>query len=334
MSASSKNGVTPTGKCSRGVTYWCYYLHIFDERNIERLVKTNDITFPEKYDIKEKDVIFIYRRGKNSGFMGYVRSKDVIHRSITDDDDIFDDKSFNKFMVNLSYIKILMEPMKKGVVIKADKQLANELELGIKGGKFMRELTNELGRTIKSEMKTQDTQIPEMEVATETTETTEEQSETSDDTESETEIDSEGSSEYESDDGRTMLMKINEMVEKRGCHLSRHLIPILIIPCNKLQTEMRDKKITDAQYIIEHASECRYCDVTNNNDRIPLNMVQQQHYAPAYLLDDMESIESILDDYYNMNYYSVKQTKVYKINNTESDYDGCYIVVGKMDKRL
>lgn len=117
---------------------------------------------------------------------------------------------------------------------------------------------------------------------------------------------------------------------------SKYLIPILIIPCEKMRTEMRkiseDDKI---QWLFDHIAYCRKCDITNNNERIGFDLIYDKAMT-LRKMTDYDEIEELIDTYYGVGYYKKKSLKenhmrIIKITNNTSYYNGCYCIVGKLD---
>jgi hypothetical protein len=117
---------------------------------------------------------------------------------------------------------------------------------------------------------------------------------------------------------------------------SKFIIPILIVPCKKFHRKY--KKINSnlkIQWILNHISFCKLCDITNNNDRVSIDMIFGKTIS-YYKMTDEDEINTLLDLYFHLDYYKIKSMKenyfkIIRIYNSNNLYHKCFCIIGKLD---
>lgn len=291
--------------------YWCYFLNSWNTKVIENIKDKQVITFPVKNTITINDIIFIYiPQGTIGGFAGYMRASDIMRSNLDDHGTykykIFDDRTLNKFFVSIKYCRILTKKIRKKYIFGEEEKFTTEFGKYQRDHKYLVNVSDDLGRAIRRHIRKC---MGSDDISTSTN---------SDTTTSETSNDTSPS-------------------EMKHIHIkkSHYIIPIMISPCEDFHQEIKIIDDDKIHGILEHITHCRVCDITNNNDRVSLDMIYDKIVSHEKMTDDDE-ISVLLESYHTLDFYKTKNMKencmkMIKICNEDNDYYKCYCIVGKMD---
>ena len=289
------------------MNYWCYFLSQWDTVILNKITKKYIITTPTKHKFIKDDIIFLYNRQIPRGFYGYARIDDNLVSNIEKTGkyihEFFKDNAFNNFYANLKYIKFFKKPIERNKIFLENKDLLRSFISKIKMREYILQLPNDIGVLLRKYMKGY-VEIDENEYDTNT---------------------------ENSDIENGEVEKDQEIVDSEPEIKSRFIIPMMIIPCRKLKSELcgiigRNR----VRKVFEHVSNCKKCDLTNNNERVSFDMVNQD--MPLYEMSDDDEIDTLLDIYYSLEYYKTRHFKMIEIINDVNDYFGCFCVIGRMNK--
>ena len=285
---------------NNAMVYWCYFLHSWDAKIIENIETHNVITFPVPAQISENDVIIIYNRKKPAGFVGYVRANSILEgnkKKIM----IFDDRTLNKNIILIKYCALFKSSIKKSSIFGDDKNITNEFMKHVHADKYMVNLTSSIGLLIQRFIRS-----------------------------------------YTVPKKTKTHKKVKKTCSEKKCEnqvkikKSMYIIPIMIIPCKEFNKQFADiDKENRAPWIFSHITSCRLCDITNNNERISIDMLSGFNMKYKVYSDD-EKIMGLLDTYHKMGYYKMenideKNLRIIRMNNIDSNYHKCFCVVAKLD---
>ena len=296
------------------MVYWCYFLNSWNAKVIKNIEDKKVITFPVKSTIVAGNIIFIYiLQGTVSGFTGYIRASDNSKNNLDDDNKykykIFDDRTLNKFVVNVKYCKILTRKIKKKCIFGEEKKFVTEFGKYLRNHKYLVNISDDLGKIIRLYIKNY--------VNSDNTSNL---------------INSDTTSEISNETNQNEIKQVQ--IKK-----SRYIIPIIITPCEEFYKEIKtinnDDKI---QWILEHITRCHVCDITNNNERVSLDIIYDK-IVVYYKMTDDNKITTLLESYHALDFYKTKNLKencmkIIKICNKDNIYHKCYCIVGKMDCQM
>lgn len=290
--------------------YWCYFLNSWNDKVIENIEDKKVITFPVKSTIVAGDVIFIYiRNGTDGKFTGYIRASDNSRSNLDEHGNytykIFDDRTLNKFVVNIKYCKILTKKIQKKCIFGEEKKYIAEFGKYLRNHKYLVNISDDLGKIIHQYIK----HYLKYDNSTNSESTVSEISNESDNIKSE----------------------INQVQIKK----SRYIIPIMICPCEEFYKRIKDIDNERIHWLLEHISYCHMCNITNNNERVTLDMIYDKIIIYNKMTDDDE-ITTLLESYHTLDFYKAKNLKencmkIIKIYNENNEYHKYYCIVGKMD---
>lgn len=134
---------------------------------------------------------------------------------------------------------------------------------------------------------------------------------------------------------QTEQVKTDTCVHNIEISKSKFLIPIIIVPCETCKTKttnMTSEKCID--YIFSHIALCRKCDITNNNERVSIDMLYGMMVS-FYVISNETKIDKILYAYHTQSYYVINEQendslRLIKINDKNNDYYECFCIVGKL----
>lgn len=292
------------------MVYWCYFLNIWNTKVIENIEDKKVITFPVKNNIVSGDVIFIYTlQEKNRGFAGYIRANDNLRSNLDGNNDykykIFDDRTLNKFVVDIKHHKILAKKIKKNSIFGEEKEIVSEFGKYLRNHKYIVNISKDMGKMIHQYIKKY--------------------------------LENDDSSNSTiSDTSSNTSREINkDSTEQVPIKKSRYIIPIMVSPCEEFYEEIKTIDDDKLQWMLEHFMSCHICDITNNNERVTLNMIYDK-ITLYYKMSDDDEITNLLESYHSLNFYKMKDMKencmkIIKICDEDNDYYKCYCIVGKMD---
>lgn len=286
--------------------FWCYFLGSWNEELLSKIVEQQMVTFPEKHKMIIDDTIFFYNKHHPYGFMGYVRVSDALTLNLNKYGkyvvELFNDKTFNKYYVEIKFAKFLHKPIGKKLIFNDNTSFMSEFKKHLKIKDHIINISDDVGKSIRSYIRDYQEEL----------ECTDDEENNPDDKENTETSDSE-----------------NENNEEKPDIKSRFIIPIMIIPCKKFKQDI--ESITDnerPQWIFDHVNNCKKCDLTNNNDRVTMDMIPCD--MAFYRMTDEEEIETLLDAYQSLSYYETRRFRMIEINNEENDYHQCFCIIGRL----
>lgn len=301
------------------MSYWCYFLQNNVEQVLQNIIKHRTITFPKCKNHAENDIIIIYRIGKHSGFWGYVRTETTAytnneqHKYI-----IFNDEAMNMYYSKIKTIHVFKQISvvnKKKNIIGNTETFVREFDNQLVKHQIILQLSNELGEHLRTRILLKlRSPIVDADIEQKVTPKCKE------------------------------VNEVKEVIVK-----SEYIIPILVVPCKKLA---KIKDINDDTFLM-HIKECRKCDMTNNNERITLDMLIGKQIK-LRIFNNCEDIKALVEMYHSLEICKTNNIKVVYIDrqNDGSDehemieeksdddaeidvckvYNHCYFIVGRMDK--
>lgn len=280
------------------MVFWCYILTYIDDNIISNIVNKKYLTIPIKRKIEKNDIIVFYIKNSNNGFIGYVRSKGKLENNIINnkvDVEIFRDKLMNSYGIPIKYSKFIDKRIKKVHIWGDNEKMIKEFKKYLNSGEIFHQMSDELGTKIRDFIK-----------------------------------------EYQEVDVSEKTVVVTERPTTPIISTSKFIIPILIIPCKKFHRKFKkieaDEKI---QWIFEHITFCKLCDITNNNDRVSIDMIYGKTLS-FYKMTDEDEIETLINIYYHMDYYKINGMrdnyfKIIRIYNSDNLYHKCLCIIGKLD---
>ena len=265
-------------------------------------------------------VIIYYSGGKSSGFFGYVVLSDSVSENFDIKNNIkkikrsiFDNEQMDSYIVSIKKCHLLKKAMKMHditdnatLIQKVRKEMTMRKEMH-----EMKQIDDDIGILIRKTIRKK-------------------------------------IEEYNEDEKRKQKEKQKSKKENKGdeqsdtevyvrpvATYSEYLIPILIIPCEKILDKMKkcepDKKIG---MFMRHIHKCKECEMTNNNDRVSLDMIRKCQ-TKYYKMKDGDEIETVLDFFLGSKYYEMDVEKnnmtLIKFYNKEYNHDKCYCIVGRLN---
>jgi type III secretory pathway component EscR len=224
--------------------------------------------------------------------------------------ELFTDRTFSNFYVELKFTKFFKKHIEKKDIFGDNKDFFSEFAKQTRLKEQITQISDEIGNVIRKYLK--EYNEPEDEETT--------------DEESDKESDDENEDDTDDTDNEQVVQKV-EKPEIKSCFI----IPIMIIPCKTFKQELL--KITEAtrvKSVFKHVSNCKKCDLTNNNERVSLDMVNID--MPYYKMTDKDEVYSLLQIYHSLSYYETKRFRMIEILDEKSDYFGCFCIIGRMQK--
>lgn len=288
--------------------FWCYFLSHWKSDILDKISDICVITTPTKHKITLNDTIFLYNRLAPYGFIGYVRVGDDLLSNINGSGEckyeIFDDKTFNNFYAKLKFDKFLENPIDRKDIFGDNKDLHSEFAKKMRVKEQIIQVSDEIGIIVKKYIKN-----------------------------FKKSTNGKDKVEKENMEKKSKRKNNNKKREEEKIETKSHfIIPIMIIPCKNLRRDVLEYDDNGCTgFIFKHVSNCKKCDLTNNNDRVSLNMINSD--IPYYEMIDTDEISTLLNTYHSLKYYKTKHCRVIKIMNDESDYFGCFCIIGRLDKK-
>lgn len=309
--------------------YWCYFLREWKEEYGEKIKALHIITSIKKIDIKKMDTIIIYHKNMiHSRFIGYVN---MTGDFVWNDGciKIFDTESMNKYCYTINRCKLVNNIIRRNI-ISDDKEMELEFErMRKKDTSGIEPMTEKMGSFIKNILREDKEEIRNVKKNIDT----KKEAHNGDDQEQEQKNKgSERSDEDKDEDEDENEDENDEIVEDTCMRMTKMIIPILIVPCEYLLLH-RQKT---AQKFMDHIMGCKKCDITNNNERVFLDIVYD--YPIKYAkLENEEVIEKIVEKYNDVDFYKDDKTKglirIIEITREDDEYEGCYFIVGMMNEK-
>lgn len=279
------------------MTYWCYILTYIDDNILSNIVEKQYITIPIKRKLDKEHIILFYIKNSNNGFIGYVRTRGIIE---------------NNIIKNKTKIEIFKD------------KLMNTYRVPISYSKFLNKRIKKIH--IWGENKLLMKEFKKYSISGEVFH------QVSDELGISTRAYLKN---YEEVD---ISEKPPEIVKeiKPEIVTSKFIIPIMIVPCQKFHHKFKkidpDEKI---QWIFEHITFCKKCDITNNNDRVSIDMIYGKTMS-YYKMNDEDEIQTLLNIYYHLDYYKIRGMKdnyfkIIRIYNSDNCYHKCLCIIGKLD---
>jgi hypothetical protein len=296
--------------------YWCYILTRWELDILKKISKKMVVTIPNKYRIDINDTIFFYNKKNPFGFLGYAITNDAIVLNIKKNNEyiyeIFIDKTFNNYYVELNDVNFINVPINKKNIFCDNKDFIFEFKKCLRIKEEIVQLSNELGIKIKKFIKMYQKY--------------------SEDNENEKKIIDKSKIQHKKTTGKKKKL-IKKENEKNNIPevKSKFLIPIMIIPCKILKNYVgKLENIKKSRAIIKHIKECKKCDLTNNNDRISLDILPKDMLY--YEMTNKEELVTLLKIYHSLEYYDTKRFRIIEILNKKKYYNNCFCIIGRMEK--
>lgn len=310
--------------------YYLYLINTWKERYAENIVKERYITFPTKHCLSENDIIFICCKYRIRYFLcGYVRVWGFVENNVQKIR-IFDDLNFITYGVQIKSCYFFNLPIKLSNYIKVKNSESKNTKQNFDYINLKQEiktiwekyntklqyfflLSESLGKNILENIKKNRNSTNKI-------------------------------NKTEKKIKRNKFKnKNNENTEENPpipIIKSQFIIPIMIIPCKKFYTKIKNIKMDDsALWIYKHITKCRQCNVTNNNDRVSLDTFRENKFDYQYLLmKNKHEIKKLLYCYYALQYCQMEQLKeneilIIKIYQKKNMYHKCYCLIGKLDEK-
>lgn len=301
--------------------YWCYFLEKITGDSITYIQENHIITIPERLPIAIDDKIIIYTKQ----FVGYLNVVGNVNKNIIVDKSkkkvihkVFDDDILNKYSIEVDIgILALHYTTKKQALKNIDKFI--KLFDGFKKRHSYKQsdkpnmvaIGTDIGGCICEYLDENEKKYQK------------------------------GTSEHNCQ----VYDPIIDEYEKK----SWYIIPIIIIPCDNIKKSLRkfeeqsakpttpDEKhsyVMDRSFkLIDHATECRDCNINNNNEKISIDMIYQD-IVKYYKITDKIEAETIVKIYQSTSYYIFDKMTLIKMCCKSSKYYGCYFIVGKLQKEI
>lgn len=282
------------------MAYWCYFIDSHINKLLNRIKEHRVITFPRDKNYIEGDVIIIYKTGKHSGFLGYIRLAGKAINNLTKGKPkytIFDDITFSSVYAPLKTCNLFEEVdlvNKKKNIVGEIEQFIKEFNKCLLTNEMLLQLSDELGEHLRFRIR-KNLSHPHVDIEPK--------------------------------------HKPPKPIVEKPIITSKYLIPILVIPCKQFKKDIAPKitKDVDTMLLYEHIEMCRRCNIINNNERITIDRLKtlKTKYRPLETHDDVVLLEKMM---YNLEYCTSSSLRLVLIDDIESKHNKCYFIVGMMDK--
>lgn len=121
--------------------------------------------------------------------------------------------------------------------------------------------------------------------------------------------------------------------------LSKYIIPILVIPCERFHKKIKKIHKNDKiQWLLDHILYCRKCEITNNNTIVSFEKIYDCDIIYEVIHNTIE-INDIFQSYISMSHHKLTNInentmKLIKVYRKRNDYHKCYFIVGKLDSQI